>query len=85
MNTAKKIYQSDEQGVVHLDLPVGGPGRRVEVLVVWTDADERTATEGEGEGVPQEEDWSDVVGLLGGVDDFKRQPQGEYEKRMEME
>jgi hypothetical protein len=35
MNTAKKICESDEQGVVHVDVPIGRPGHRVEVLVVW--------------------------------------------------
>lgn len=34
MKTAKKIYESDDQGVVHVDVPVGRPGQRVEVLVV---------------------------------------------------
>ena len=37
MNTAKKIYESDEQGVVHVDVPIGRPGHRVEVLVVWNE------------------------------------------------
>lgn len=40
MNTAKKVYESDEQGVVHVDVPVGRPGQRVEVVVVWSDAAE---------------------------------------------
>jgi len=40
MNTAKKICESDAQGVVHVDVSVGRPGQRVEVLVVWSDAAE---------------------------------------------
>lgn len=40
MHTAKKIYESDAQGVVHVEVPVGRSRRRVEVLVVWEDAGE---------------------------------------------
>ena len=35
MNTARKIYESDDSGVVHVDLPVGAPRKQVEVVVVW--------------------------------------------------
>ncbi len=34
VNTAKKIYESDDQGVVHVDVPIGRSRQRVEVLVV---------------------------------------------------
>jgi len=37
LSTAKKVYESDEQGVVHVAVPVSRPGQRVEVLVVWHD------------------------------------------------
>ena len=74
MNTAKKVYESDEQGVVHVDVAVGRPGQRVEVLVVWNDVAEPSDAEAE--------QWSmaDLVGLLEDGD-LERQPQGEYEKR----
>lgn len=35
MNTVRKLYESDDQGTVHVDLPIGAPHRRVEVVVVW--------------------------------------------------
>ena len=35
MNTAKKIYQSDAQGMIHFDLPIGKPDVAIEVIVVW--------------------------------------------------
>ena len=74
MNTAKRIYESDEQGVVHVDVAVGRPGQRVEVLVVWNDVAEPSDADAER--------WSmaDLVGLLEDGD-LERQPQGEYEKR----
>ena len=65
MNTAKKIYESDADGIVRVEVPVNRPGQRVEVLVIWTDADEH---------------WRDAVGLLK-HDPIERGPQGEYEKR----
>jgi hypothetical protein len=74
MRTAKKIYESDDQGVVHVDVPVGRSGQRVEVLVVWTDAGEPSDSQSDEPGM------TDLVGLLKGVD-LKRPPQGEYEKR----
>ena len=66
MKTAKKIYESDDQGVVHVDVPVGRSGQRVEVLIVWTDA-----------GEPKDRDerrMDDLVGLLKDVD-LERPPQ----------
>jgi hypothetical protein len=74
IKTAKKNYESDDQGVVHVDVPVGRSGRRVEVLVVRTDAGELGDSDGDESGM------ADLVGLLKGVDP-ERPPQGEYEKR----
>ena len=71
MNTAKKIYESDDQGIVHVDVPVGRPGQRVEVLVVWNDV---------GEPGDVDPGMADLIGLLE-EGDLERQPQGEYEKR----
>jgi hypothetical protein len=39
MNTVRKLYESDDQGTVHVDVPVGAPHRRVEVVVVWQEVD----------------------------------------------
>lgn len=57
MNTAKTVDESDDEGVVHVDVPVGGPGRRVEVVVTWQDVDGPAAVDGG-------EDWSDLFGIL---------------------
>lgn len=75
MNTARKIYEADDEGVVHVQLPTGKPGRRVEVLVVWEDSEQETTS--------ANEDISDLVGLLRDVP-LERPPQGEYEKRDEL-
>ncbi len=74
MHTAKKIYESDAQGVVHVDVPIGRSRRRVEVLVVWEDAGEPGDLDQDGAGM------AEMVGLLEGVD-LERPPQGAYEKR----
>ena len=74
MKTAKKIYESDDKGVVHVEVPVGRSGQRVEVLVVWTETDEPSSADGAEPGM------ADLVGLLKGVD-LERPAQGEYEKR----
>ncbi|WP_437330325.1 hypothetical protein [Sorangium sp. So ce381] len=39
MNTVRKLYESDEQGTVRVDLEVGAPHRRVEVVLVWQEID----------------------------------------------
>lgn len=44
MRTVKKIVTSDEQGAVHLDVPVGLRGKVLEMLVVWQE-------------VPSNEQW----------------------------
>ena len=40
MNTVRKLYESDDTGTVRVDLPVGIPRRRIEVVVVWQEVDE---------------------------------------------
>jgi hypothetical protein len=40
MNTVRKLYESDQEGTVHVDLPVGAPHRRVEVVLVWQELSE---------------------------------------------
>jgi hypothetical protein len=46
MRTVRKIVTSDEQGAVHLDVPVGLRGKVLEMLVVWQE-------------VPSNERWPD--------------------------
>jgi hypothetical protein len=65
VNTAQEIYESDDEGVVHVDVPVGRPGRRVEVLVVWSAVDES------GDVDPG---TADLIGLLE-EGDLERHPQ----------
>jgi hypothetical protein len=43
MNTVRELYESDEHGNVHVDLSVGAPHRRVEVIVVWQEVNEARA------------------------------------------
>jgi hypothetical protein len=44
MNTVRKLYESDDQGTVHVDVPIGAPHRRVEVVVVWQEVEEAGTT-----------------------------------------
>lgn len=44
MNTVRKLYESDETGTVRVELPVGAPRRRVEVVLVWQEVDGAEAT-----------------------------------------
>ncbi|NUQ78931.1 MAG: hypothetical protein HUU21_35855 [Polyangiaceae bacterium] len=74
MNTAKKFCESDDQGVVHVDVPIGRSRQCVEVLVVWEDVGEPNDVDHDGP------DMADLVGLLQDVD-IERPPQGAYEKR----
>jgi hypothetical protein len=59
---------------VHVDVPIGRPGQRVEVLVVWEDVGESDDLDHEGSGMAA------LVGLLEHVD-LERPAQGEYEHR----
>lgn len=38
MNTAKKVYKADDQGVVWMELPTGRPGSTIEVTVSWEES-----------------------------------------------
>lgn len=78
MNTAKKVYESDADGLIHVDVPVGGPGRRVEVLVVWEDVADTTVER------ESSDDWSDLFGMLKDSP-IERAPQGDYELRLPVE
>ncbi len=74
MNTAKKIYEADEDGIVHVAFPTGRPGVKIEVLVVWDEPSTDPAAPGE--------DWSDFFGMLKDAP-LERPPQGELEQRDE--
>ena len=43
MTNVRKTLESDETGTIHVDMPVGAPGRRVEVIVTWAYAAHRLA------------------------------------------
>jgi hypothetical protein len=45
MNTVRKLYESDQEGTVHVDLPVGAPHRRVEVVLVWQEVNDTVPAE----------------------------------------
>lgn len=45
MNTVRQLYESDQEGTVHVDLPVGAPHRRVEVVLVWQEVSEVLPTD----------------------------------------
>ena len=74
MNTAKKICESDEQGVVHVDVPIGRSRQRVEVLVIWEDLGEPSEVDKGGPSM------AELVGLLQ-EGDLTRPAQGVCETR----
>jgi hypothetical protein len=78
MHTAKKIYESDESGVVHVDIPIGRAGRRVEVVVVWSDVNNDVDADVDTDA--DSEAMAALVGLLEDGD-LARPPQGEFEER----
>ncbi|MEO5729019.1 MAG: hypothetical protein ABI134_35605 [Byssovorax sp.] len=45
MNTVRKLYESDDQGTVHVDVPIGAPHRRVEVVLVWQEVNDTVPAE----------------------------------------
>ncbi len=45
MNTIRKLCESDHDGTVHVDLPVGAPHRQVEVVLVWQEVSEVLPTD----------------------------------------
>jgi hypothetical protein len=77
MNTVRKICESDERGTAHVDVPVGLPRRRVEIVIVWQDVDSVDAPETRGWPLG----WFEST--AGAIEDpsFVRHPQGEYEER----
>jgi hypothetical protein len=74
MNTSRKRYVSDADGVVHIDLPTGTPGTAIEVLAIWEEAPEEAAIES------STEDWTDLFGCLKDTP-IVRAPQGSFETR----
>ena len=69
MNTAKKLCETDEDGVLHVAVPIGKPHCRFEVVLVWDELEDG--------GV------QDLVGLLRDTP-IERPPQGSYEARDEL-
>jgi len=74
MNMTKQICMAGEQGVVHVDVPVGRPGQRVEVLFVWDDVSDDNGLKDNGASV------ADVVGVLEDGD-LERAPQDDENAR----
>jgi hypothetical protein len=77
MNTVRKIVQSDETGTAHIEVPVAGPRRQVEVVVVWNDLGESMTEWPAG--------WFEET--TGSIDDpsFRRPEQLPVEVREELE
>ncbi len=77
MNTVQKIVESDENSTVRVDVPVNGPHRKVEVVVVWHDLDESPRDWPEG--------WFEET--TASIEDptFVRPDQGDHEPRESLE
>lgn len=84
MNTVRKLYESDATGTVRLDLPVGAPHRRVEVVVVWQEVDE---DEARPSGEAREKKRAELEALAGALadDPILRPEQPVLEKRLPIE
>jgi hypothetical protein len=73
MNTLRKVLRTGATATLTLELPVSGPGRAFEVIVVWQEIERGTAKWPEG--------WLEAT--AGSIDapTFVRQPQGDFERR----
>lgn len=78
MNTVRKIYESDDEGAVRVQLPSIGPRRRVEVIIVWQEVDEPSASLD-----PQAKKRQELEALAGALaaDPIERPEQGTFERR----
>jgi len=76
MNTLRKVCESDENGTLHVDVPVGAPHKKVEVVVSWEDSTTKQAWPA---------GWFEAT--FGSIDDptFMRHSQGTYEVREALE
>lgn len=78
MNTVRKIYESDDEGTVRVQLTSVGPHRRVEVIIVWQEVDERPVLLD-----PQAKKRQELEALAGALadDPIERPEQGVFERR----
>ena len=83
MKTVRMAMTADGDGNVHFDLPVGPAGSEVEVVVKVRPKPAADA------GTPESRGWPPgfIERTAGSIQDpaFRRYPQGEYEKRLELE
>lgn len=77
MNTVRKICESDEHGTAHVDVSIGLPRSRVEIVIVWQQVERVDASDASG----WPPGWFEST--AGVIDDpsFVRHPQGEHEVR----
>jgi len=86
MSTIRLSATAGSDGILHLDIPTGGPG----VFDVQVTLTPKPSTNGMGhKPTPEELGWPPgfFENTFGSIDDpaFMRYPQGEYEERTPME
>jgi hypothetical protein len=76
MNTIRKVIQSDDEGTLHVDLPVGAKRISVEMVITWQELSRRTIWP---------ENWFEKT--AGSISDntFFRSAQGSLEPRVDFE
>jgi hypothetical protein len=83
MQTVRMVVKTDADGKLHIDLPTGWAESEFEVVLVWQPKAPAP------EGSPESRGWPPgfVEQTYGSIQDeaFRRYPQGEYEKRPELE
>jgi hypothetical protein len=83
MKTLRMAMTADADGKVHFDLPVGPAGSEVEVVVTVRP---KPAAD---DGTPESRGWPPgfIESTYGSIQDpaFRRYPQGEYEKRQDLD
>jgi hypothetical protein len=82
MNTVRKLYESDQEGTVHVELPVGAPHRRVEVVLVWQEVSEALPAD-----EARQQKRAELEALAGALadDPIVRPPQPALEVRLPVE
>ena len=83
MTKHRLVVKADDEGKIHLDVPAEPPGGEFDVIVTV----KRRPTA--GEETPESRGWPPgfLEQTYGSITDpaFRRYPQGEYEKRLELE
>jgi hypothetical protein len=83
MQTHCTVGKADDDGVLHLDVPVGAPNGEFEVLVVL-----QPRVRGSHARTPEDLGWPPgfFEETAGSIHDptFRRHDQGEFEKRLEL-